>query len=152
MTVNQYNLRDIVYLHIGEPTLVKGRVVDIVNLAHLNEGHKPEDELYIIEIKTGIDYIYEARSFVQLSSSATGPIGLFKNNNVQSEQRYLKKIGVVLPLSQDTTGDLFNNDPTTAEINAALVRTEQQNKHTTFTPSSNTPRPKKPWIHKSKKK
>jgi hypothetical protein len=66
----KYNLKDKVWIHIGEPKLTEGRVVEIIDLEHLNEGHKKDDELYIIEIDTGIDDVYEVRTFEQISPDA----------------------------------------------------------------------------------
>ena len=84
---------------MGEPTLVEGRVVEIIDLSHLNENYDPEHELYIIEVKTGIDNIYEVRTFNQISPTAEGPISLYKSlgHEVTAANRLLKKVGVTLP-------------------------------------------------------
>ena len=74
----EYNIKDKVWIHLGEPKLVEGRVVEIIDLAHLKEGHNPDRELYIIELKTGIDNVYEVRDFDQISPDAKGPINLFR--------------------------------------------------------------------------
>lgn len=97
--MTQYNLKDTVWIHIGEARLVPGRIVEIIDLAHLNEGHDPNRELYIIEIKTGIDDVYEVRDYEQISPDATGPINLFRKvrADVVAAKRLLKKIGVQLP-------------------------------------------------------
>jgi hypothetical protein len=93
----EYNIKDRVWIHIGERKLVEGRVVEIIDLAHLNETHNPDRELYVIEIKTGIDDIYEVRSFEQISPDAKGPINLFRNTKTRLEQRALKHIGMIIP-------------------------------------------------------
>lgn len=97
----EYNIKDRVWIHLGERKLVEGRVVEIIDLAHLKEGHSSNRELYIIEIKTGIDDIYEVRDFEQISSDASGPINLFRKNKDEAlkNQRYLKRVGVKLPVS-----------------------------------------------------
>lgn len=97
MDKTQYNLKEKVWIHIGEPSLVEGRIVDYFDLEHLKEGHNKEIEYYVIEIKTSIEPIYEVRTFDQISSTAEGPINLFKKNSIKEEKRYLKKIGIVVP-------------------------------------------------------
>ena len=59
----EYKIKDKVWIHLGERNLVGGRVVEIIDLEHLKEGHSPDQELYIIELKTGIDDVYEVRNF-----------------------------------------------------------------------------------------
>lgn len=93
----EYNIKDKVWIHIGERKLVEGRVVEIIDLEHLDEGHNPERELYVIELKTGIDDIYEVRSFEQISPDARGPINLFRKTKTRLEQRALKRIGMIIP-------------------------------------------------------
>jgi len=153
MNNKEYNVKDKVWIHIGERTLVEGRVVDIVNLAHLGECHDSKDELYIIEIKTGIEDIYEVRRWTEISPDARGPINLFRKTNVQKEQRYLKKVGVILPIEQhgDPLADSITEDllePTADQITAALVRSEQSSKHQTMSqegkPKRRTFKKKKP--------
>lgn len=94
-----YNIKDTVWIHIGERKLVEGRIVEIIDLAHLDEGHDPQRDLYIIEIKTGIDDIYEVRDYEQISPDAKGPINLFRKNKNESvlAKRFLKKVGIQLP-------------------------------------------------------
>lgn len=96
----EYNIKDRVWIHLGEQKLVEGRVVEIIDLVHLKEGHSPDREFYIIEIKTGIDDIYEVRDFDQISPDASGPINLFRKNKNEAlkNQRYLKRVGVKLPV------------------------------------------------------
>jgi hypothetical protein len=96
---NEYVTRDKVWIHIGERNLVEGRVVDIIDLVHLKEGHSADNELYIIELKTGIEDVYEVRTFDQISPDARGPINLFrKQKDVVENNRMLKKIGMPIPL------------------------------------------------------
>jgi hypothetical protein len=151
MNNKEYNIKDKVWVHIGERTLIEGRVVDIVNLAHLGEGHDPTDEIYLVEIKTGIDDIYEARHWNEISPDARGPINLFRKTNVQKEQRYLKKVGVILPIEQrfDPLADSIEDplEPTSDQITAALVRSEQSSKHQTMSPEG---KPKRRTFKKKK--
>jgi hypothetical protein len=152
MNNKEYNIKDKVWVHIGERTLTEGRVVDIVNLAHLGEGHDPADEIYLVEIKTGIEDIYEARRWNEISPDARGPINLFRKTNVQKEQRYLKKVGVILPIEQqfNPLADSISEDPlepTADQITAALVRSEQSSKHQTMSPEG---KPKRRTFKKKK--
>ena len=119
----EYNIKDTVWIHNGERTLVQGRVVEIIDLEHLEEGHDPERELYIIELKTGIDDIYEVRSFDQISPDENGPIGLFRKHGVKESNRALKQIGMPLPEG------VMDYEPTPEEIHAALQRSQDASKH-----------------------
>ena len=66
----EYALKQKVWIHNGELSLVPGRIVEIIDLSHLGEGHSSEEELYIVEIDTGIDNVYEVRSWKQTSPDA----------------------------------------------------------------------------------
>jgi len=128
----EYNIKDQVWIHLGERKLIEGRVVEIINLEHLNDGHPKNGELYIIEIKTGIDDVYEVRTFDQISSTARGPINIFKNiEDFTKNNRYLKKVGMITPLPIDTVLDMLNDevDPTTDEIHAALEKSQKDSTH-----------------------
>lgn len=96
--MSQYNIKDKVWIHIGERTLTEGRVVEIIDLGHI-EGYDPERELYIIEIKTGIDNIFEVRDYDQISPDAKGPINMYRKIAREAIEagRMLKKIGIKLP-------------------------------------------------------
>lgn len=93
----EYDINDTVWIHLGERKLTKGRVVEVIDLEHLDEGHDPNYELYIIEIKTGIDNVYEVRDFAQISPDERGPIALFRREGLESANRYLKKVGLPIP-------------------------------------------------------
>jgi len=137
----EYNIKDTVWIHIGERSLVQGRVVEIIDLAHLEEGHDPERELYIIELKTGIDDIYEVRSFEQISPDDRGPIGLFRKEDLKETNRALKKVGMPLPQG------VMDYEPTADEIHAALQRSQDAVKHTPLNPGRKTA-PKKRFYKK----
>lgn len=93
----EYALKQQVWIHNGELSLVPGRIVEIIDLSHLGEGHTSEEELYIVEIKTGIDNIYEVRSWEQTSPDESGPINLYRNTETRRANRYFKKVGMKLP-------------------------------------------------------
>lgn len=161
---NNINLKDKVWIHLGEPKLVEGRIVDIIDLGHLNEGHSPDRELYIIEIKTGIDDVYEVRTYDQISLTPGGPINLFKNLKTEllENKRFLKKVGVQIPvhhpdpleqLVSEIHETLSNDsdDPTPEQINAALERATQKDK-TIFNPTLKPKRPSKKRVFNRSKK
>jgi len=96
--IKEYNIKDRVWIHLGEQSLVEGRVVEIIDLEHLDEGHSREQELYVIELSTPIEPVYEVRNFQQISPDAEGPIMLYRNlQGVVAANRLLKKVGVKLP-------------------------------------------------------
>jgi hypothetical protein len=157
----KYNLKEKVWIHIGERKLVGGRVVEIIDLEHLEEGHSRDLELYIIELKTGIDDIYEVRTFDQISPDEKGPINLFKKHSkeLSSAKRYLKKVGVSFPTDEthivsDLIDDLdtASEEPTPEEIHAAMDRSMQVrelHKRPTVNPASSKP-PRKRFYKKKK--
>jgi len=94
----EYYIKDLVWIHLGEQTLVQGRVVEIIDLEHLDEGYTREQELYVIEISTPIEPVYEIRNYDQISPDSQGPIMLYRNlDGVTAANRLLKKVGVKLP-------------------------------------------------------
>jgi hypothetical protein len=100
----EYNIKDRVWIHLSEQSLVEGRVVEIIDLEHLDEGHSRDRELYVIEISTPIEPIYEVRSVEAISPDAEGPIMLYRNlEDVVAANRLLKKVGVKLPDNAATT-------------------------------------------------
>lgn len=140
----EYNIKDRVWIHLGERKLVDGRVVEIVDLSHLKEGHDPDRELYIIEIKTGIDDIYEVRDFDQISPDASGPINLFRHikDDLLKNQRYLNKVGIKMPVNGPHPLADFNEDPadpSPEQINAAIERAEKATATTIFKPAAKRP-------------
>lgn len=158
----EYNIKDRVWIHLGERKLVEGRVVDIIDLEHLKEGHSSERELYIIELKTGIDDVYEVRDFDQISPDAQGPINLFRKikNDVLKNQRYLNKVGVQLPVDrpnplqeivEELNSDLDDDEPTADQIHAALASAAEAPKVTIFRPEPAKKPNKKRTFTKRKK-
>jgi hypothetical protein len=156
----EYAIKSKVWIHIGERKLVEGRVVEVIDLEHLKEGHRSDQELYVIELKTGIDDIYEVRTFDQISPDATGPINLFRKDRMEhvKNNRLLKKIGMPIPnvesnllleaineINDELDSDL---EPTAAEIHAAI---DQSLKGTTHEPLNlNTDKPKRRYFKKKK--
>jgi hypothetical protein len=127
---SEYNIKDKIWIHLGERNLTEGRVVEIITLDHLNENHRPGYELYVIEIKTGIDDVYEVRDFDQISPDAKGPIAFFRNirADATAANRLLKKVGIQLPISEGVTiEEMLNEDeePTQEQIHAAIERAER---------------------------
>ena len=100
MIKKEYSLKDKVWIHNGERDLVEGRVVEVIDLTHLNEGHSKDEELYIVELKTGIDDVYEVRPYDLISPDANGPIMLFRHSETRRANRYFKKVGMNAPLGE----------------------------------------------------
>ena len=91
---------DTVWIHIGTHALFAGQIVNIFNMSDVY-SNRADTELYTIEIPSSIDYLYEVRTYDQISLTETGPINIFKSNpNIVSESRYLNKLGVQLPFGQ----------------------------------------------------
>lgn len=132
----EFNIKDKVWIHIGEPGLAEGRVVEIITLDHLNENYPKGKELYVIEIRTGIEPIYEVREFETISPDATGPIMCYRNMEMMKHAgRYLRKVGIKLPDISGgdnpivTSVEMYPDegdaeDPTPDQIHAALARAE----------------------------
>jgi len=140
----EYNIRDRVWIHLGERNLVEGRVVEIITLDHLKEDHIPGRELYVIEIKTGIEDVYEVRDFDTISSDAKGPINAFRNVDAVQAHRFLKKVGMSMPVDlpdvlEDQVREINDelNDPTPDQIHAALALAEKK-PTTIFKPNEKT--------------
>ena len=153
----EYNIRDKVWIHLGERNLVGGRIVEIIDLAHLNEGHSPDRELYVVEIKTGIDDVYEVRDFEQISPDAKGPINLFRKTNYATENRLLKKVGMPIPVEIDHLAEAVKeiddeiDEPTPEQIHAAMERAEKaKSQHFNVRPAGKRPA-KKRTFNKRKK-
>lgn len=98
----EYQIKEQVWIHNGETSLVEGRVVEVFDLEHLNEGCVSNDELYVIEIQTGIEPVYEVRSWDQISPDSKGPINLYRNQEVRRAARYFRKVGIQIPESATT--------------------------------------------------
>jgi hypothetical protein len=143
----EYNVKDTVWIHIGERKLTEGRIVEIIDLAHLDEGHDPERELYIVELKTGIEDIYEVRSFEQISPDENGPISLFRKEDFREGNRLMKKIG--MPVPQGVMEFDEYPEPTPEQIHAAMDRSQQASQHT---PLNTKPVAKKKYYRKPKSK
>jgi len=145
-------IKETVWLHLGEPKLVQGRVVDILDLTHLKEGHDPDNKLYVIEIKTGIEDIYEVREYDSISFDEQGPINVYRNLKSHAEARYFKKLGIKVPLHPTVDETLLGLDedfdePTPEQISAALERSQEANKHVALSMPSDT-KPKKRFYRK----
>jgi hypothetical protein len=157
----EYNIKDRVWIHLGEKKLVEGRVVEVIDLEHLDEGHSRDQELYVIEIHTGIDDIYEVRTFNQISPDAKGPIQLFRNlREVIENNRYLKKVGMPIPvparnpleeLSKEINEELARDDdePTAEQIHAAIEKSQKSSAHAPLNLQKDN-KPKRRYFKKKK--
>lgn len=149
----EYNLKDTVWIHIGERVLTEGRIVEVIDLEHLGEGHSKDDALYVIELKTGIEDTYEVRSYEQISPDAAGPIALFRNKEKREEavlgNRYMKNIGIVIPATYPEFEEAAESEPTPDQIHAALERSQQAVQHE---PLATTKKPKPKYVKRRPKK
>lgn len=141
----EYNIKDTVWIHIGERTLTQGRIVDIFDLEHLEEGQSPDNELYIVELTTGIENVYEVRTYEQISPDATGPIALFRGGEHKETNRAMKKIGMPLPEGA------MEYEPTPDEIHAALQRSQDSIKHDPLPTGKRAPAKKRFYKKKATK-
>ena len=150
---NKYNIKDRVWIHLGESKMVEGRVVEIFNLAHI-DIYPADREFYVIEIQTGIDNIFEVRDFEQISSDAKGPINAFRNLDVVGAARYLKKIGIKFPESVTKFDSSIEepDEPTTEEIHAAIEKSQKDTSHTPLITKAVKPTPKRRQFVRRKSK
>ena len=153
----EFNIKDKAWIAMGERRLVEGRVVEIIDLNHLNEGHDSNSELYIIEVKTGIDDVYEVRTWEQMSDTARGPLNMFRKirEEMIKNNRYLKKVGIPVPnVDHDPLEELakdleeeFVDEVDPAIIHAAIEKSQQDNAHQ---PLDLKAKPKRRYFKKKK--
>lgn len=149
----EYNIKDRVWIHLGEPTMVEGRVVEIFDLRHI-EGYPTDREFYVIEIQTGIDNIFEVRDFDQISPDAKGPINAYRNLDTTGATRYLKKIGIKLPASATAREYIIDDadEPTADQIHAAIEKSQKDNSHAPLIIKEAKPKPKRrPFVKRKPK-
>lgn len=123
--------------------MVAGKIVHIFNLPN------DEAERYVIEIDTPIDPVYEVREYETISPDANGPINLFRNRGVQLGQRFVKKLGMKLPVAI-TEVESEPDEPTPEQITAALERSEQSSKHSSMIALNNDTKSKRRYFKKKK--
>lgn len=144
----KYEIKDTVWIHVGEKNLVQGTVVQTTDLSHL--GEDPTDIIYIIQIESGVEPVYEARKFHMISPDEQGPINMFRMENHKETNRMMKKMGMPLPQGVEEY-EFDENEPTSEEIEAALARSEQHVKHQALTvPQESNHKPKKRYYKKRK--
>jgi len=144
-TKTEYNLKETVWIHLGNGKLHKGTIVDIFDLAHA--GYPADSEFYIVEVPTEIDPLLEVRSWEQISQDAKGPIGCYRSMKEVgfAETRFLNKVGITLPETAinhtHDTDDVY--DPTPEEVNAAIERAELAKKEMYTSGGAIAPKPKR---------
>jgi hypothetical protein len=119
----EYNIKDTVWIHMGEKKLTKGRIVEIIDFEHLNEGHSPDNEFYVIQVQTGIDPVYEVRDFGQISPDSQGPIALFRREGLVGANRFLRKVGLPIPQFEE-----WHDSTTTKTANTSTTVLPKNNK------------------------
>ena len=132
-TTKEYNLKDTVWIHLGNGKLHKGKIVDIFDLAHA--GYPKETEFYIVEVQTEIEPLLEVRTWEQISQDEKGPIGCYRSMKEVNfaEKKLLGKVGIELPISMSIPSPVVDDfdevyDPTPEEVNAAIERAERAKK------------------------
>ena len=147
----EYNIKDRVWIHLGEPKLIEGMVVEIFDLAHI-DGYPADREFYVIEIQTGIDNIFEVRDIDQISPDAKGPINAYRKLDAIGATRYLKKIGIKLPesVTDQDADDL--DEPTADEIHAAIEKSQKDTSHAPLIIKEAKPKPRRRQFVKRKPK
>lgn len=135
MIKKQYELNDIVWIHIGDSKLSKGKVIDIFDLEHA--GYSKDTEFYIVAIPTEIEDLLEVRTWEQMSQDSKGPIGAYRTMRQEfATKKFLGKVGIKVPaepavVKEEVVVGEFGDgldiyDPTPEEVNAAIERAERQ--------------------------
>jgi hypothetical protein len=88
---NYYEINDKVWIHINSSNLIEGKIITILKLNDSNNNH------YVIGINSSIEMFYEIRSFEQISSTANGPLNIFKGMDFKEDSAFLGKLGISLP-------------------------------------------------------
>jgi hypothetical protein len=118
MIKKEYNIGDTVWIYGITPAnkITKGTVIASIDLKDQNYG---TDVHYIISIPTHIDPLLEIRTWQTISQDEHGPIGSFREiGKMFAENKKMSQVGYVY--SED--GHYDNEDPTPAEIMAALEK------------------------------
>lgn len=158
----QYEMNDVVWIHIGDGKLHKGKVVDIFDLEHA--GYSKDMEFYIVEIQTSIEPLLEVRTWENISQDQKGPIGAYRELKDFGTKRFLGKMGIELPTAKTEVletpvveHDEDPSDPTPEQVNAAIARAEQAQKAMYQSPISSQEKKKrnyakaKPYLRKKPK-
>lgn len=148
----EYNIKDTVWIHMGERKLTKGRVVEIIDLEHLNEKYDPDYELYVIEVETGIDPVYEVRDFGQISPDPHGPIALFRREGLVGANRFLKKVGLPLPQFEEWAETTETKPKIVTSGGYQPKPAENNGNNTPPNQGSGSSKPKKYYYRKKSKK
>ena len=120
----EFKINDSAWIHLGEKNLVEGKIVHIFDL----EGDYTPNarRIYVLEIDTSIDPIYEARTIDSLSPDKDGPVNLFRKHDHSAANRLTRQLGMPLPQG---VMDFEHSEPSVDEINAALDRSHDANRH-----------------------
>jgi len=102
---------------------VAGKVIKIIDLKDAGFA----GDYYIIEVPTHIDSLLELRTWETISQDERGPVGGFRNLNIESTVKYASKVGFVF----DDNPELDSEDdgPSPDEIHAALQKSQMDMSH-----------------------
>jgi hypothetical protein len=146
MTVKkEYNIGDTVWIYGITPSnkITKGTIVASIDLSTQGFGN---DLHYIIEIPTHIESLLEIRTWQTISQDERGPVGSIRGiGKVFSENKKMRQIGYIY--ADDSHYD--NDDPSPAEIIAALEKSTDGLTHKPLHIKEN--RPKQKYYPRKKK-
>lgn len=128
MTIKQsYKLGDTVWVYGVSKTenkLTEGTVVHNFNL------DSNDNALYVIEIPTAIEPLYEVRSWHTISQDRKGPVGslreMYQSQDSEATMKIVKHTGF------DYTSEIEFADedgPTPDQIHAALEKSQKESEH-----------------------
>jgi hypothetical protein len=139
MTVKkEYNIGDTVWIY-GITTankITQGTVVASIDLKAQGFG---SDLHYIIEIPTHIESLLELRTWLTISQDEHGPVGSIRSiGNVFAENKKMRQVGYVFSSNEQ----IADEDPTPAEIMAALEKSTDGLTHKPLNIRENKPKRK----------
>lgn len=132
MTVKTtYDVGDTVWVYgiTIKNTLTKGSVVHSLSIP----GYS--DTYYVIAIPTEIEDLLELRTWHNISQDEHGPSGAFRSiKNINTTKKFLAKTGVVVDQVDN------EDEPTEAEIHAALEKSRINVQHQPLVLKENKPK------------
>lgn len=135
MTIKkEYEVGDIVWIYgvSRQNRITKGSVIKKVNLDGFSELH------YIISIPTEIEPLLEIRTWHTISQDEYGPIGSFRDlklSNFDATNKFITRVGYT-PVDELEDFD----EPTAAEIHAAIEKSQKAATHGPLHIKENKPR------------
>jgi|LakMenEpi03Aug12_release.lakeMendotaPanAssembly.Ray.scaffolds.fasta_scaffold01693_38 hypothetical protein len=139
-----YQIDDSVWIYgiTKNNRLVEGKIIKKFTMDYQGYDDEP---YYVVAIPTEIEPLLEIRTWHNISQDKHGPIGAFRNINTKDiVDRFIKKVGYN---ASDDDDDI--EEPTAAEIHAALEKSKLSVVHQPLNMKEN--KPKKRYYHRAKK-